>query len=90
MSVVINSVEDESGINCVDVTSRPDGRFSFKVFRKDPEDEGRWTLVADYSGLQFDTEEEALRNAAEKIPWLAELRISRPSALYKTMDSEKT
>jgi hypothetical protein len=85
--MVINSVEDESGMNCVDVARRPEGGFSFKVFRKDPEDEGRWTLVADYSGLHFDTEEEALRNAAEKIPWLAEARRSRPSAYHKSMNT---
>lgn len=60
-------------MNCVDVTTRPDGQFSFKVFRKDPEDQGRWSLVANYSGLQFATEEEAFRAAAAKIPWLAEL-----------------
>lgn len=74
--MVINSIEDESGLNCVDVTSRPDGRFTFKVFRKDPEDHGRWTLVADYSGLHFNTEIEALDSAAANIPWLAKVRIS--------------
>jgi hypothetical protein len=70
--MVIKSIEDESGMNCIDVTSRPDGQFTFKVFRKDPEDQGRWTLVGDYSGLQFNTEEQALCQAASKIPWLAQ------------------
>ena len=88
--MVINSVEDESGMNCVDVTSRPEGGFSFKVFRKDPEDEGHWTLVADYSGLHFDTEDEALHNAAVKIPWLAEARLSASSAHRKNIDDQKT
>lgn len=88
--MVINSVEDESGMNCVDVTSRPEGRFSFKVFPKDPEDEGHWTLVADYSGLHFETEDEALRNAAVKIPWLAEAHLSALSADRKSIDGQKT
>jgi len=87
--MVINSVEDESGMNCVDVTSRPEGGFSFKVFRKDPEDEGRWTLVADYSGFRFGTEEEALCNAAVKIPWLAEARLSASTAHRKNIDDKK-
>ena len=59
--MVINSIEDGSGMNCLDVTSRPDGQFTFKVFRNDPEDQGRWTLVGGYSKLQFDTEDQALR-----------------------------
>lgn len=82
--MVIKSIEDESGMNCVDVTSCPDGKFTFKVFRKDPEDQGRWTLVADYSGLQFDTEDQALRQAATKIPWLVE------ALLLSMVDQQKS
>jgi hypothetical protein len=74
--MMIKSIEDALGINCVDVITRPDGQFTFKVFRKDPEDQGRWSLVADYSGLQFNTEEEAFCAAAAKVPWLAELLAS--------------
>ncbi len=74
--MTINSIEDESGMHCVDVTSHPDGTFSFKVFRKDPEDEGRWTLVGDYSGLRFQSEPEAFREATARVPWLAEAIIT--------------
>lgn len=88
--MVINSVEDESGMNFVDVTSLAEGGLSFKVSRNDPEDEGRWTLVTDYSGLHFDTEHEALRNAAVKIPWLAEARVSTSPAYHKNIDDQKT
>ena len=66
-------------MNCVDVSSNPDGRFTFKVFRKDPEDQGRWSLVGDYSGLQFDTEALAFRAAAARIPWLAALFAATPA-----------
>jgi hypothetical protein len=76
--MTIKSIEDESGMNCVDVSSNPDGRFTFKVFRKDPEDQGRWSLVGDYSGLQFDTEAHAFSAAAARIPWLAELFPATP------------
>ena len=76
--MTIKSIEDESGMNCVDVSSNPDGRFTFKVFRKDPEDQGRWSLVGDYSGLQFDTEAHAFSAAAARIPWLAELFLATP------------
>ena len=84
--MVIKSIEDESGTNCVDVTSCPDGQFTFKIFRKDPEDQGRWTLVSDYSGLQFDTEEQALWQAAAKIPWLAERLLLSKAGQRKNPD----
>lgn len=71
--MIIKSIEDALGVNCVDVITHSDGKFTFKVFRKDPEDQGRWSLVADYSGLHFPTEKEALRTACAAIPWLAEL-----------------
>ena len=70
--MTIKSIEDDSGLHCVDVMHHPDGTFSFKVFRKDPEDEGRWTLVGDYSGLRFQNENDALRDAAAKVPWLTD------------------
>jgi len=70
--MIIKSIEDALGMNCVDVITRPDGLFTFKVFRRDPEDQGRWSRVADYSGLQFTTEEDAFRAATASIPWLAE------------------
>ncbi|MDB5823685.1 MAG: hypothetical protein JWR21_2389 [Herminiimonas sp.] len=65
-------------MHCVDVTSRPDGKFSYQVFRKDPEDQGRWTLVGDHSGMHFQTGEEAFGEAARRVPWLADLIISGP------------
>jgi hypothetical protein len=76
--MIIKSIEDALGMNCVDVITRPDGQFTFKVFRKDPEDQGRWSLVADCSGLQFTTEEDTFRAAATRIPWLAE-RLALPT-----------
>ncbi|QRX81911.1 hypothetical protein [Glaciimonas sp. PAMC28666] len=68
--MVIDSIEDETGIHCVDLAQDANGAFSFKVFRKDPEDQGRWTLVADYSHTIYATEAEVLEAAAGKIPWL--------------------
>ena len=68
--MAINSIEDDSGQHCVDVTSHADGTFSFKVFRKDPEDDGRWTLVGDYFGIRYATANDAFREAAVRVPWL--------------------
>ena len=68
--MVIHSIEDETGAHCVDVALDDNGTFTFKVFRKDPEDQGRWTLVADYSKTTYATEAEALTAAGGTIPWV--------------------
>jgi hypothetical protein len=75
---VILSIEDDSGMHCVDFIENDDGSFSYKAFRKDPEDEGKWTLTADYSATRFTTQQEAFAAAAQRIPWLAASLPSRP------------
>jgi hypothetical protein len=67
---VLSSLEDEDGTRCVDVFRRADGSFGFKEFRRDPEDGGRWTLVADYSDRRFVSLEEALHDAGSVVAWL--------------------
>ncbi|MEQ8698723.1 MAG: hypothetical protein RLT05_19480 [Bauldia litoralis] len=71
---VIDSLEDAGGARCVDLFVRDDGSYGFKEFRRDPEDGGRWTLVADYSGLRYATGEDALAAAADAIAWFAPSR----------------
>ena len=66
---VVDSLEDTEGARCVDLILRDDGSFGFKEFRRDPEDGGRWTLVADYSALRYPTGDEALSAAADAIGW---------------------
>ena len=68
---VVRSLEDADGFRCVDIFERPDGTYGFKEFRRDPEDVGRWTLVADYSHHSYATKDDALRVAATSLPWLA-------------------
>jgi hypothetical protein len=66
---VIQSIEDAEGMRCIDVIQHADNRFGFKEFRRDPEDGGRWTLIADYSRPGWDTKDEALRRAASVVGW---------------------
>jgi hypothetical protein len=66
---VISSLEDIHGSRCVDILVRDDGSFTFKEFRRDPEDAGRWTLVSDYSQSGFPTRDAALAAAAAALPW---------------------
>lgn len=67
---VIRSFEDASGMQCLDIACHAADQFSIKVFRKDPEDEGKWTLVADYSQTRYASEREAYLAACERLPWL--------------------
>jgi len=67
---VTRSIEDDTGIYCVDIARHADGAFGFKEYRRDPEDEGRWTLIADYSHTRYGTEDDAMQAAGGKIPWL--------------------
>jgi hypothetical protein len=70
--VVLTSLESADGFRCVDILRRGDGTFGFKEFRRDPEDAGRWTLVADYSDRIYPTMDAAQSAAASTIAWLAE------------------
>ena len=68
---VLNSIQDKSGLHCVDIFSRPNGTFGFEEFRRDPEDQGRWTGIKYYSQAEFHSEEQALESAIENIIWLS-------------------
>ncbi len=67
---VIRSVEDVHGERCVDLISRADGSVVFKVYRRDPEDGGRWSLLADHSAVAYASEESAYKAAATSFGWL--------------------
>ena len=78
MAMVIHSIEDDTGMHCVDVALNDDGSYTVKVFRKDPEDGGRWTLTADYSKTAYVTEAEAFAAASAKVPWVQGALSKRP------------
>ena len=67
---IIRSVEDEHRERCVDFISLAGGGVVFKVYRKDAEDYGRWSLIADYSSITYPTPESAYKGAEERISWL--------------------
>jgi hypothetical protein len=70
---VIASPSTPSVDRCVDIFTRPDGTFGFEEFRRDPEDMGTWSPVACFSGLRYDTEDEAVAAARESVRWLGEV-----------------
>lgn len=68
--VVLVSFETGEGDRCVDLFVRPDGSYGFEEFRRDPEDQGRWTAVQYYSTGSYGTRDAALGAAKEAVAWL--------------------
>jgi hypothetical protein len=64
------SIEHEDGLRCVDIVALPDGSFGFREYRRDPEDRGGWSLVADFLDRRHETIQAALDAAASVVPWL--------------------
>jgi hypothetical protein len=67
---VMATVHDRDGYRAVKIIKRPDGTFGFQEYRRDPEDAGGWTFVAQNSRGPFRTQEEALAAAKSDIGWL--------------------
>lgn len=70
--LVLESIEDDEHVRCVDLFLRPDGSFGFEAFRRDVEDRGTWTPTQFFSGGRFGTRTEALAAAVGAVPWLSE------------------
>ena len=73
---VLNSVNNDSGDRCVDFFRRVDGSFGYREFRRDPEDQGRWSLTAAHDHAIFAAYADALDAAVGQVAWLA-VAVSR-------------
>ena len=69
---VVNSVNNEFANRCVDFFVRADGRFGYKEFRRDPEDQGAWFVTAFDELSVFVSYEDALKSAKASVAWLSE------------------
>jgi hypothetical protein len=67
---VIESIEADDGMRCVDLLLRLDGSLAYKEFRKDVEDGGRWQLVNDFSHRAYESRSSLLQDALRSVPWL--------------------
>jgi hypothetical protein len=68
--LVLASPSTPTADRCLDIFSRPNGKFGFEEFRRDPEDMASWTPVAYYSGTEYASEPEAVAAARNVVPWL--------------------
>ena len=68
--IVVQSINDQTGMFCVDILSNAEQRFSFKGFRHDQEDNSGWYAFGPESDFVYLTSQEALDAAVKVIPWL--------------------
>ena len=67
---VVSSFEDETGFLCVDIVLLENSKFSYKVYRRDPEDNSGWFLIGEHSQIQFINEDEAIQEAKMIYAWI--------------------
>tara|TARA_R110000868_G_scaffold397842_1_gene670748 strand:+ start:5087 stop:5320 length:234 start_codon:yes stop_codon:yes gene_type:complete len=69
--LVVASLETDDGFRCVDIVMTPGGLYFWDEWRRDPEDPSGWHTAGRQSVGQFDTQEDARRDAAGCIEWLS-------------------
>ncbi len=67
---VLASIENDDGSRCVDIFQRADGTFGFEEFRRDPEDQGRWSHAGNFGRRTFGSRTETEAAAAAAVAWL--------------------
>ena len=66
----VASFEDSTGLKCGDLIQTEENFFTFKTFRKDPEDPNGWFQYG-YEGQLYSTKEEALEATKKVIEWFS-------------------
>lgn len=69
--VVTRSINDQTGLRCLDLVQIDQGRHIWLECRRDPEDSHGWRVVF-YAEDEFASAAEALRDARERVAWLEE------------------
>ncbi len=72
-SGVVATLHNPAADRCVKIVKGDDGAFGFKEFRRDPEDSGGWTVVADNSQALYASKDQALAAAQGAVPWLRDM-----------------
>ena len=67
---VLKSINDITNTLCVDIISNGQGKFSFKCFRRDPEDNSGWYPNGPKSDFLYYSAQEAQKAASAIVPWM--------------------
>ena len=68
--LVLASLEDGTGLRCVDIYRTGDGKVFWDEWRRDPEDPSGWHFSGRRSDRPFETEQDARDAAARSVDWL--------------------
>ena len=66
---VTRSINDQTGLRCLDFVQTGPDRHIWLECRRDPEDSHGWRVVF-YAADEFTSEAEALRDARGRVAWL--------------------
>ena len=69
-NIVVLSLNDISGMFCVDIIRNDDGKFSFKSFRRDLEENSGWYSFGPESEFIYNSVEEAKMKAGVLVKWI--------------------
>ena len=78
---VLQSINQEGELRCIDVFLRPDGTFGFEEYRRDPEDGRGWFPVGFYYEQFFESSADAVVAAKARVSWLAGAVEAQPGGL---------
>lgn len=67
---VLASINNDDASRCVDIFRRADGTFGFEEYRRDPEDQGRWSHAGNHGRRVYATRADAESAAAAAVAWL--------------------
>ncbi len=69
-NTVLQSINLDGELICVDIFQRPDGTFGFDEFRRDIEDGRGWFSIGFHGHKVYDSEDKALTAAIQTVGWL--------------------
>ena len=67
---VVKSINYITNTLCVDIISNGQGKFSFKCFRRDQEDNSGWYPDGSESDFLYYSAQEAQKAASAIVPWM--------------------
>lgn len=70
-NVVVQSINLDGAMRCVDIFQRPDGTFGFEEYRRDAEDGRGWYAIGFHAARSFAAQADALAAACVAVSWLA-------------------
>lgn len=71
LGTVLESINEDGEMLCVDFFQRPDGSFGYEEYRRDVETGEGWFPIGFYSSAKFETLNQTRDAAVDSIGWLA-------------------